>query len=336
MRGSNRLGAIFLVLLMCFTLGASVSFGMIEIDNQAVFSTEDMNYSFANGYNLTGTLTLTSGRLDIDNYYVFNISASGGDCNISIIQTTPSTLEWNSSCQAGVTRTDNFLGNYTHNQGLYINGTYDSTKTPSNYFVYFAYLNPTNENFVLNLTSGVQINVIWKNGTAVTDFNFFATNGSASLSGLNSSPIIYEGGFPLGMTNVSVNKTYSLVDDYGNLQFYTSSNSTIINNTGTGYIEQTLILYTAYVDIMGAELLWILLFLIDLVLIYYSYVTLNYGQGFMTSCLGICLGIILAIYSQGLPMIDPTTTTMMFGIGIFTTFFGLYEAVMNAWNVMFS
>jgi hypothetical protein len=308
---------------------------MIEIDSSAIFSTDDMNYTFANGYNLTGTLTLTSGRLDIDNYYIFNISATGGDCNISIIQMTPTTLEWNSSCDASVTQTDNFLGNYSHNQRLYINGTYNSLKTPSSYFVYFAYLNPTRDNYVLNITNGIKINIIWVNGNPVMNANIFATNGTNSLTMINSSPIVYEAADYLGgFSNFSASAMYSYSDSDGNHQGI-AYNTTTINNTSSSYLEKTLILYIQGGDIMGAELLWILLFLIDLVLIYYSYVTHNFGAGFMTSCLGLCLGIILVIYSQGLPMLDPTTTTMMFGIGIFMTFFGLYEAVMNAWNVMF-
>jgi hypothetical protein len=316
MIGKSFGGAFFLMLLMCFTLALSPSLAIIEIDNSTIFSTEDMNYSFASGYNLTGTLTLTSSRLDIDNYYVFNISATGGDCNISIIRTTPTTLEWNSSCQAGVTKLDNFLGNYTKNQRLYLNGTYNSLKTPSNYFVYFAYLNPTEDNFILNLTNGIKINIVWVNGAPVMNSNIFATNGTDSLTMTNSSPVVYEEADYLGgFSNFSASAMYSYSDSDGNHQGI-AYNTTTINNTGSSFIEKTLTLYIPGGDIMGVEFFWIFLFLIDAAFIFFAYTTKDYPKGLISSILGILLSAVIAIYSGGLTMLDAGTITLMMWLGI--------------------
>ena len=321
----------FLCLLMCFTLGARLTLAVIEIDEEAVFLTEDMAYSFKGGYNLTGTMYLSSGRLDIDHYYVFNISATGGDCNISMIQLTPTTLEWNSTCEAGVTQTDNYLGNYTHNQRLYINGTYDSTKTPSDYFVYFAYFNGTEDNFLLNISAGVQINVLWKNGTHVTEFYFFATNGTANMTMVNSSPILYPdaSSFLGGVSNITVNKTYSTLDDYGNLQFYTSVNNTELNNSGTSFLEDTLYLYIGYFDIMGVQLFWIFLFLCGAGMVGIGYMIKNKWTGFLCSLIGTMIGLIITYYSPMLVALDAATVTVMFGLGAGLFLFGLFVSFAN-------
>lgn len=141
----------FIIITMLMMM-ASVASAESWIDNDTVILGPDTWYNFGERYNITGQLLyINDNYFWINGSYIFNISSDTEKCNVTIITTNSSQVEWNLSCDAGVTSVYHQIGDFSKSQFLYIDTVYNTTVVPAGNYVTINYTNGfTDVLFVLN------------------------------------------------------------------------------------------------------------------------------------------------------------------------------------------
>ena len=111
---------------------------------------QNMTYGFNGTYTLTSFLDCNQ-TFNIDNHYIFNISADK-NCNITINTLTGTEVSFDSACPENTTYIIYQLGNFSTNQSIYINDTFYDYLEPENGTIEIAYSSPTNESLIINCT----------------------------------------------------------------------------------------------------------------------------------------------------------------------------------------
>jgi len=173
------------LILLSFSL---VSADTIPKEWNFYINNKTIKFNFNEDYNFTGIIYANQDNLNINNNYIFNLTAEEGKCNVSLITLNPNSTKWNTSCPNTTDWVYHKIGNFSQNMTLYIDDVENQTLTPTDNFITFNYTGGfSTHTFELNSNvSTTEFSVYLNspiNGASTTDltpdFNF-TVNGSES------------------------------------------------------------------------------------------------------------------------------------------------------------